>query len=48
MTYFIISQNNEQFFIKLRFSWLLFGAVVILTIGTRFYKVTEPDHVWLV
>nr|XP_033334027.1 protein O-mannosyl-transferase 2 isoform X1 [Megalopta genalis] len=25
--------------------WLLFGLIVILTAGTRFYKVTEPQHV---
>ncbi|XP_014601229.1 PREDICTED: protein O-mannosyl-transferase 2, partial [Polistes canadensis] len=25
--------------------WLLFGIIIILTIGTRFYKVTEPQHV---
>ncbi|XP_031831255.1 protein O-mannosyl-transferase 2 isoform X2 [Nomia melanderi] len=25
--------------------WLLFGLIVILTGGTRFYKVTEPQHV---
>ncbi|XP_033344881.1 protein O-mannosyl-transferase 2 [Bombus vosnesenskii] len=25
--------------------WLLFGIIVILTAGTRFYKVTEPQHV---
>lgn len=26
--------------------WLWFGLVVFLTLVTRFYKVTEPDHVW--
>ncbi|XP_076382008.1 protein O-mannosyl-transferase 2 isoform X1 [Megalopta genalis] len=25
--------------------WLFFGLIVILTAGTRFYKVTEPQHV---
>ncbi|XP_076637885.1 protein O-mannosyl-transferase 2 isoform X1 [Colletes latitarsis] len=25
--------------------WLLFGIIVILTAATRFYKVTEPQHV---
>ncbi|PBC33846.1 Protein O-mannosyl-transferase [Apis cerana cerana] len=25
--------------------WLLFGIIIILTAGTRFYKVTEPQHV---
>ncbi|KAK0182106.1 hypothetical protein PV327_000275 [Microctonus hyperodae] len=25
--------------------WILFGVIVILTIGTRFYNVTEPQHV---
>lgn len=26
--------------------WFVFGAVLVLTFATRFYKVTEPDHVW--
>lgn len=26
--------------------WTVFGFVVLLTLVTRFYKVTEPDHVW--
>ena len=26
--------------------WILFGIIIILTAGTRFYKVTEPQHVW--
>ncbi|KAK9299727.1 hypothetical protein QLX08_007353 [Tetragonisca angustula] len=25
--------------------WILFGIIIILTAGTRFYKVTEPQHV---
>ncbi|XP_037954211.1 protein O-mannosyl-transferase 2-like [Teleopsis dalmanni] len=25
--------------------WLIFGVVVLLTLSTRFYKVTEPDHI---
>ncbi|KOX71057.1 Protein O-mannosyl-transferase 2 [Melipona quadrifasciata] len=25
--------------------WILFGIIIILTVGTRFYKVTEPQHV---
>nr|XP_003705238.1 PREDICTED: protein O-mannosyl-transferase 2 isoform X1 [Megachile rotundata]XP_012145078.1 PREDICTED: protein O-mannosyl-transferase 2 isoform X1 [Megachile rotundata]XP_012145079.1 PREDICTED: protein O-mannosyl-transferase 2 isoform X1 [Megachile rotundata] len=25
--------------------WLLFGIIIILTAGTRFHKVTEPQHV---
>ncbi|XP_058062002.1 protein O-mannosyl-transferase 2 [Anopheles bellator] len=25
--------------------WLLFGVVLLLTVGTRFYNVTAPDHV---
>lgn len=25
--------------------WFIFGIIVILTAGTRFYKVTEPQHV---
>lgn len=28
--------------------WLWFALVVVLTLATRFYKVTEPDHVWYV
>lgn len=27
-------------------NWYLFGGIVLLTVATRFYKVTEPDHVW--
>ncbi|XP_039969097.1 uncharacterized protein LOC120780929 [Bactrocera tryoni] len=25
--------------------WITFGTIIILTICTRYYKVTEPDHV---
>ncbi|KAL9694071.1 hypothetical protein quinque_013356 [Culex quinquefasciatus] len=25
--------------------WILFGAILVLTVGTRFYNVTVPDHV---
>ncbi|XP_055851879.1 protein O-mannosyl-transferase 2 [Episyrphus balteatus] len=25
--------------------WVIFGAVIVLTAATRYYKVTEPDHV---
>lgn len=27
-------------------NWKLFGLVILVTFATRFYKVTEPDHVW--
>lgn len=26
--------------------WLVFGVIIILTVITRFYNVTEPQHVW--
>lgn len=26
--------------------WIVFGAVLLLTAATRYYKVTEPDHIW--
>lgn len=26
--------------------WLVFGGITVLTLITRFYKVTEPEHVW--
>ncbi|RZC38810.1 protein O-mannosyl-transferase 2, partial [Asbolus verrucosus] len=28
--------------------WLVFGIICFLTLVTRFYKITEPDHVWFV
>lgn len=26
--------------------WIAFGAILLLTVATRYYKVTEPDHIW--
>lgn len=26
--------------------WLLLGGITVLALITRFYKVTEPEHVW--
>ncbi|XP_065371071.1 protein O-mannosyl-transferase 2 [Calliphora vicina] len=37
---FLLQYNNE----KLNW-WIIFATVLLLTIATRFYKVTEPDHV---
>lgn len=33
---------------KCKYWWYAFGTVLVLTLFTRFYKVTEPDHVWYV
>ncbi|KAF7391066.1 hypothetical protein HZH66_009546 [Vespula vulgaris] len=40
-----LSTNGNIRYEKDRNWWLLFGIIIILTIGTRFYKVTEPQHV---
>lgn len=37
----------KYFFIN-SFWWLIFGTICVLTLATRFYKIAEPDHVWLV
>ncbi|XP_046804385.1 protein O-mannosyl-transferase 2-like [Lucilia cuprina] len=37
---FLLQYNNE----KLNW-WIIFATVLLLTIATRYYKVTEPDHV---
>lgn len=26
--------------------WTVFGLLLIVTVGTRFYKLDQPDHVW--
>lgn len=33
------SDNNKSYL-------FVFTLVIIATVATRFYKVTEPDHVW--
>lgn len=33
------NERNKQYFI-------VFTVVIAVTLATRFYKVTEPDHVW--
>jgi len=34
------SQGSNNFYLA------IFALVLVATIATRFYKVTEPDHVW--
>lgn len=40
----VSKEENEKETTDLQW-WLIFGIIVILTAGTRFYKVTEPQHV---
>lgn len=34
------SDDNKNFY------FVVFAIVIVATVATRFYKVTEPDHVW--
>uniref|UniRef100_A0A336M336 Protein O-mannosyl-transferase 2 n=1 Tax=Culicoides sonorensis TaxID=179676 RepID=A0A336M336_CULSO len=40
-----IVENNKEKSDESSYRWSIFGLILILTIATRFYKVTEPDHV---
>lgn len=47
----LLFQNKETnlfnaTFIIIRNWWILFVIVIVITAWTRYYKVTEPDHVW--
>ncbi|XP_063706046.1 protein O-mannosyl-transferase 2 [Culicoides brevitarsis] len=39
------SKKSEKSSEESSYRWLVFSIVLALTIATRFYKVTEPDHV---
>lgn len=40
-----LKEITSIFFCSYR-NWYLFCGIVLLALATRFYKVTEPDHVW--
>ncbi|XP_017473897.1 PREDICTED: protein O-mannosyl-transferase 2-like [Rhagoletis zephyria] len=44
-TVFITKNNAKQLNDRKGYRWIMFGVIVVLTFCTRYYKVTEPDHV---